>query len=374
MENHHHVKGHPSEVQNVMVPDAVVHIQDLQARIKPIENAVVEMRRVAMQENSNSYNKLESAMRQMEELRSENRLLGGNSKRPTFEISEAETGLLPKDIMLDHISESSSYYGVSRRNVGADNKMLELWETTDQDNSIDLSVGKGKKIGSVSTKKERFNPAEQKNEHPSTDFSDEKIELGMNNLDISKRFTESRSEGGKRKVLERLNSDIQKLVNLQITVQDLKSKVEITEKSKRGKAIIESENMKWKLDEAEAAIQKLFDLNAKLMKNIEDISSHSAKKSPVESQESRKAIRRKISEQARRMSEKIGRLQLEMQRIQFDLLKLDEENESKGQIRVTETKRRVLLRDYLYGGVKKSPRRKKKPSFCACIEPPTRSD
>lgn len=73
------------------------------------------------------------------------------------------------------------------------------------------------------------------------------------------------------------------------------------------------------------------------------------------------------------MFEKIGRLQLELQIIQFDLLKLDDEKESKGKIRVTETKRRVLLRDYLSGGVRKSPRRKKAP-FCACIDPPTKGD
>ncbi|MEI4867156.1 hypothetical protein, partial [Klebsiella pneumoniae] len=68
--------------------------------------------------------------------------------------------------------------------------------------------------------------------------------------------------------------------------------------------------MKQKLEKAEAAIQQLFDLNGKLMKNIEDNSAHSGKKSAMESEESGSVRKRRISEQARRVSEKIGRLQL----------------------------------------------------------------
>ncbi|CAL9026910.1 unnamed protein product [Prunus brigantina] len=98
--------------------------------------------------------------------------------------------------------------------------MLELWETTDQDASIDL------------------------------------MELGVDKLGISKRFTEPHQEGNKRRILERLDSDVQKLTNLQITVEDLKRKVEITEMSKKGKGI-EFENVKGQLEEAEEAITKL---------------------------------------------------------------------------------------------------------------------
>ncbi|CAL9008931.1 unnamed protein product, partial [Prunus brigantina] len=80
-------------------------------------------------------------------------------------------------------------------------------------------------------------------------------ELGVDKLEISKRFTEPRQEGNKRRILERLDSDVQKLRNLQITVEDLKRKVEITEKSKKGEGI-EVENVKGQLEEADEAIAK----------------------------------------------------------------------------------------------------------------------
>ncbi|CAL2275764.1 unnamed protein product [Prunus armeniaca] len=65
-----------------------------------------------------------------------------------------------------------------------------------------------------------------------------------------------RQEGNKRRILERLDADVQKLRTLQITVEDLKRKVEITEKSKKGKGI-EVENVKGQLEEADEAITKL---------------------------------------------------------------------------------------------------------------------
>jgi predicted ATP-dependent protease len=95
------------------------------------------------------------------------------------------------------------------------------------------------------------------------------------------------------------------------------------------------------------------------------------------SDESGSVSRRKISEQARRGSEKIGRLQLEVQRLQFLLLKLndDKDGKGKGKAMIDDENPRVLLRDYLYGETKKSyHKRKKKTSFCACVQPPTKGD
>ncbi|KAL6271574.1 hypothetical protein ACE6H2_028485 [Prunus campanulata] len=126
------------------------------------------------------------------------------------------------------------FYGISRRDtIEADGQMLELWETTDQDASIDLMVGKGQKVDAVPT------------DHSQTEAVKE-----------HKRFTEPRQEGNKRRILESLDSDVQKLTNLQITVEDLKRKVEITVKSKKGKGI-EFENVKEQLEEADEAITKL---------------------------------------------------------------------------------------------------------------------
>jgi len=43
--------------------------------------------------------------------------------------------------------------------------------------------------------------------------------LSVDKLEVSERLAEPRQEGNKRKILERLDSDAQKLTNLQITVK-----------------------------------------------------------------------------------------------------------------------------------------------------------
>ncbi|KAA8543276.1 hypothetical protein F0562_021229 [Nyssa sinensis] len=311
-----------AEGQNAMMPDAFSDLQDLQIRVIAIEKSVIEMERNVMQENLNGNAKLEAAMRQIEELKSESSSHQENIE-PTFETSEVEN--LTKDILPDQ----------------------------------------AKKEDAASTEKD----IEQKSACPTSEMLVEK-ELRVDKLEISKRSMEPHHEVNGRKILERLNSDVQKLTNLQITVQDLKRKVEISEKSTKGKAIVEFETVKGQLEEAEVAILKLSDLNGTLMKNIEDNSFSTDGKSAMESEESGTVRRKRSSEQARRMSEKIGQLQLEVQKIQFVLLKLDDEKESKGRARIPETTRRTVLRDYLYGGVRTGHRRKKVP-FCACVQPPT---
>ncbi|KAI7990564.1 Protein NETWORKED 1D [Camellia lanceoleosa] len=360
------------------MPDEFSELQDLQTRIKAVEKAVIEVESFVTQENINANTKLEAAMRQIEELK----FKGGSNQenvRPTSEISELENGLLTKDIMFDQISECSSY-GISRREcANANSHMLEFWDIADLDGFIDLTVGKGKKIVTALT--EKGIPVEvvkkQRSRYPNSEILTEK-ELGVDKLQISRTFSESRRELNKNKVLERLNSDIQKLTNLQITVQDLKRKVEISEKEKKSKAFDDSDTLKLQLEEAEEAILKLFDLNSKLMKSIEDRSFAVDGKPAMDSEESGSISnrRRKISDHARKVSEKIGRLQLEVQKIQFVLLKLDDENEkeSKGKMVLTDSKRRVLLSDYLYGGGVRTGHRRKKGAFCACVRPPTRGD
>ncbi|XP_021891383.1 protein NETWORKED 1D [Carica papaya] len=363
-----------SEDQNSMVPDGFSDLQDLHMRIKAIEDALVEVERVEMEENLNANSKLEAAMRQIEELKygsnlqkvyvqprnqQEEEIVVDNDfnlQKQKVEIPDEGNEVTTKDIMLDQISESSSY-GISRREtVEIDNQMLEMWETTGQSSSIDLKVQKSQ----IETSKE------QKRKKPSRESLVEK-ELGIDKLEISKRFSGLHQEGSKRKILERLDSDAQKLTNLQITLQDLKRKVEMSEKGKN-----EYDSAKSQLEESEEMIRKLFDGNRKLMMNLEDGSLSWDTKSG-ELDENMNMKRRKILEQARRGSEKIGRLQMEVQKIQFLLLKLDDEKESRAKTRIPERKTRVLLRDYLYGGLRSNQKRKKKP-FCACVQPPTKGD
>ncbi|XVE77818.1 hypothetical protein DITRI_Ditri13aG0093000 [Diplodiscus trichospermus] len=384
-----------SEDRMASVSNGISDLQGIHMKIKAIEKAVLEMEKLAMMENSNLNSKLEIAMRQIEELR-----LGSSSRReslrakrhvnarqemgepghglsnnvqmqkPTPEISEEDNEMMTKDIMLDQASECSSY-GLSRRETAeVDDQMLELWETADHDGNIDLKVGKAQKMVAAPTGYQQVGAVKaNKGKNPSTESLVK--ELGVDK-ESSKRFTEPNLEGSKRKILERLDSDAQKLANLQITVQDLKRKVEITETSRKGKGI-EYGTVKEQLEEAEEAIIKLFDVNRKLMTHVEDGSWSVDGKSALDSDESGSVRRRRVSEQARRGSEKIGRLQLEVQKIQFLLLKLDDEKDSRGRTRITEHKTRVLLRDYLYGGRRTSQKKKKKKApFCACVEPPTK--
>ncbi|KAL0389471.1 UNVERIFIED_CONTAM: protein NETWORKED 1D [Sesamum calycinum] len=324
------------------------------------------------QENNDLRSKLDASVRQLELLQSESGRYRRNMSS-TSEITEADNVLLTKDIVLDQVSDGPSQRYSKTEPADMDNQIVELWETADPDGTVGLTIGKTKKTVSPSsidnTDFHHVKSIKKQKGVPTSDSLIEK-ELSIDKLEISKRSTDSLQEGNKRKVLERLDSDVQKLANLQITVQDLKRKLEVTEQGKRGKAVIECEALKGQLGEADMAIMKLFDISGRLMKSI-DNRSFSDSKSSLDLEDEGSSRRRKVSEQARRMSEKIGRLQLEVQKLQFLLLKLDGELE--GKAKMSESKRRVLLRDYLYGAGRTGQRRKKG-HFCACVQPSTVED
>ncbi|TYI13732.1 hypothetical protein ES332_A08G077800v1 [Gossypium tomentosum] len=382
-----------NEVQIATVPDGCSDLQGINMRIKAIEKAVLEMEKLAMTENLNLSSKLETAMKQIEDLRNgsssgqENvgekrhvndkqglehgQGLGNNVKTQRLipEIIEEDNEMMTKDIMLDQISECSSH-GLSRRETSeADDQMLGLWEASDRDGTIDLSGDKAQKIVTGPSDHQQIDTVKVHKGSQHSTKSHVK-ELGVDK-EKSKRYTEPNQEEKKRKILERLDSDAQKLANLQITVQDLKRKVEITEKGKKGKGI-EYGTVKEQLEEAEEAITKLSDFNRKLIVHAGDPSRSLLDGKPaIDSDGSGSGRRQRISEQARKGSEKIGRLQLEVQKIQFLLLKLDDEKESRGRTKITEHKTTVLLRDYLYGGVRNIKKRKNS-LFCACVRPQTK--
>ncbi|XP_044503345.1 protein NETWORKED 1D-like [Mangifera indica] len=386
-----------SEDQIATVPDGIADLQDLQLRIKAIEIALIEKERLAKLENLNANSKLEAAMRQIEELKCGSSSYQGSGRtskhrkhreegqgnglsnklkqqKPTPEISEEGSEMLTKDIMLDQVSECSSYGRSRREPIDSDDKMAELWETTNHSSIISLKDDKTQKVAAASADHNQIKAVKQQKSKSSPIESLVERELEVDELQISKRFSESQKEVCKRKILERLDSDVQKLTNLQITVKDLKRKVEVSEKGIKGKGI-EYDIVKEQLDEAEEAILKLFDANRKLITYSEDASVSFDGGSAIESDESGSVRRRRISEQARRGSEKLGRLQLEVQKIQFMLLKLDDEKESRVRTRITDRKTRVLLRDYLYGsGTRTSQKKKKKAHFCACVQPSTMGD
>ncbi|XP_073148561.1 protein NETWORKED 1D-like [Henckelia pumila] len=328
-----------NEDEKAPMQDMLSELRDLHSRLQAYEKASAATRDAMVQESIDLHSKLDTSLRKIEFLKSESWRYRRSLKQ-TSEISEAENTLLMKDIMLDQISNGSPYGVSSREPIDMDNQIVELPENIDP-----IKNQKGEFLA-----------------------SDELFvkESSMDKSEISKRFSGAVQEENKKKVLERLDSDVQKLANLQITVQDLKRKLQVTEKGKRGKAVIECETLKGKLEEADVAIIKLFDFNGRLIKTVEH-STFSDIKSSFDLEGDGNA-RRKVSEQARRMSEKIGRLQLEVQKLQFILLKLGDEKEAKPNI--SEIRRRVLLRDYLYGARRTGQGRNKAP-FCGCFEPST---
>ncbi|KAL0419865.1 UNVERIFIED_CONTAM: protein NETWORKED 1D [Sesamum radiatum] len=264
--------------KKALMPSTFSDLHDLRIRLQAIVKAAVEIKEVMVQENNDLRSKLDASV----------------SDGPSQRYSKTE----PADM---------------------DNQIVELWETADLDGTVGLTIGKTKKTVSPSsidnTDFHHVKSIKKQKGVPTSDSLIEK-ELSIDKLEISKRSTDSLQEGNKRKVLERLDSDVQKLANLQITVQDLKRKLEVTEQGKRGKAVIECEALKGQLGEADMAIMKLFDISGRLMKSI-DNRSFSDSKSSLDLEDEGSSRRRKVSEQARRMSEKIGRLQLEVQKLQF---------------------------------------------------------
>ncbi|MCD7466790.1 hypothetical protein HAX54_003814 [Datura stramonium] len=252
------VVAHPADStrlkdnENAVATDAFSDLHGLEIRVRSVEKAMAEMEQLVVQENVNMHSKLQAAMQQIEELKSESGLHRRNSA-PRSEIFEAEKWNFDQGvIMLDHVSECSSYRNDRREQAETNNLVFDLWDTANP------TVGKAKLDDTPNAENDidfhkPVMSVKKKCQRPASDVLGEK-DWGDGKLNISKRSTESIQEGNKRKVLQRLDSDVQKLTNLQITVLDLKRELEITEKGKRGKAVAESETLKGQLSEAEAAI------------------------------------------------------------------------------------------------------------------------
>lgn len=304
--------------------DGFLELQEMRLRIKAVEEAVTKNH--AMEEQKTSSTR-------------RSRRRNGSLRKQNHEIYLDESEMITKDIVLDQVSDCSSYGIISKRDI------LKI----DDDHSFEIkpqSPQKGKSLSEES--------------------------LVVDKLEISDRFTDPNKEVNKRKVLERLHSDLQKLSNLHIAVEDLKSKVEREEKGEKGKED-EYETVKGQINEAEEALEKLLSINRKLVTKVASGFERSdGSKSSMDLDESESNRRRRISEQARRGSEKIGRLQLEIQRLKFLLLKMEGEREDRAKAKVADSKTRILLRDYIYGGVRgeRRKRMKKRLAFCGCVQPP----
>ncbi|RWR82203.1 protein NETWORKED 1D-like protein isoform X1 [Cinnamomum micranthum f. kanehirae] len=390
----------PSEDHSVAEAAGVSELHELLTKVQAVEKVMLETLRLAMLESSNAKAKLEVVMEEIKELKLKSKSMPEDTEtkkdviillpeivgpcedlelqRNDAEASQLKHGLTMKDIQLDHISDSSSHgnssYGMGcRQNADAEDGMLELWETAEENFNFKPTR---KLLASDRANKDVEAVAEDKSEYLSSESQPEK-ELEVYNPEVSSKAREPHREENVG-IVERLASDASRLMNLQTGVKELKKKTEKSGKSNRP-AGVEFDNVNRQLKEVEEAILQLVDVNRKLTKTAED-GSASASQTEESVGGMGNVRKQQLLEQARKSSEKIGRLELELQRIQFILLKVEEQHKSTGTM-VVERKSKVLLRDYLYGDKSsqskkkasgdRSSQSKKKASCCACIKPAT---
>ncbi|GAB4851048.1 hypothetical protein Ancab_030346 [Ancistrocladus abbreviatus] len=376
--------------QNSPQPDGLSELQKLQSKIKVIEKLMLEEReRFAMQECSKADVKLEAAVKEIEELRSRitthdpEKNIGreeffysdscnGNliSIESGPEASETRTRAQMKDIPLDQVSDSSTSGNSKRRNSHPDDQVLELCRSAEWDSSCDLMVSKT--LEQASMPKEdgvlcrEFEIGVKINLNPTFESEIEK-ELGVDKLlEYSKNHSNSNQEGNKVNVLERLASDAQKLIGLQISVQELRTKMEANKKKKSTKDV-EYGRLRDQLNDVENSLLQLMDMNTELLKTVGDCPSTSDVMSSKVFDEGDPVQRKRASEQAQNSCEKIGRLQLEMQKIQYMWQKMEDEKKSQGKRRFSTSHTGIILRDFMHS--RGRSRRKRKVPFIGCLRP-----
>lgn len=367
-------------------------MQILQSRIKAVEKAMEEeINKLVLQDSNKGKQQEVTVMNEIEEMKPqrspskksrdmEKKMRGSSLSdvKPEAATDARVVGILMKDIPLDQGSGSSSFR-LHRRVKGterADDQMLELWETA-ENNGLNRTVKVSQKPaisvierGLVTGQSENI---KRKTERPQSSSCDVEKELGVDKLELSPSIKEQpHQETNNRKILDRLASDASKLTNLHITVQNLKRKLEGSKKSRKTKDV-DLDTVKEQLQEVQETVIQLVDLNSQLMRNIEESSRPSTPDGKVSSSGELKEgpsiiRRRKISEQARKGSEKIGRLQLEVQKIEYILLRLEDEKKSKGKSRFSRSRTGIILRDFIYNGRKNSGK-KKKTQMCGCFKP-----
>lgn len=173
-----------------------------------------------------------------------------------------KNGVLMKDIPLDQVSDQSLYRGSRRGTSSADDQMLVLWETDDTDHT-DIYQKQTYNTAGDDIVHDRCEDAQNRNTHPSSESEMEK-ELGVDKLHLQVSTNKSKPDlgGNHKKILERLGSDGQKLATIQITVQELRKKLETNKKNKKAKNV-DLETVEEQLQEVEETTVQLFNLKVK---------------------------------------------------------------------------------------------------------------
>ncbi|KAM0966427.1 hypothetical protein ACFX2C_022187 [Malus domestica] len=393
-----HLHENSCQHSTASVPHGISELAEMQTMIKevekmfveeterlvmePFEKAMVEeIERLSTQESTKNSNvsveieELQSNGTSLQEKcsKSEEMKLGKEFTGENLKLlkTKSDNGIWMKDIPLDHVSDCSSH-GKSRRGTGgADNQMLELWETGEQYGHQDPVPNEKQNQASARmedlTPSHRFTDSEPMIQNFTSEVQAEK-ELGIDKREVS--FRRPHHESKKEKILERLASDAQKLTSLQTIARDLDKKMETSKKGKRANGI-EYETVKRHLVEVEEAVVQLVETNDQLKKNIEESPSLDEQTS-IELEEAGNVRRERVVKEASKGSEKIGRLQFELQNIHYILLKLEDENKKKGRHGFYVSRTGVLLRDFIYSG--RNSERRKKGCVCGCMRPSTNGE
>ncbi|CAD6267063.1 unnamed protein product [Miscanthus lutarioriparius] len=359
----------PNEDQNTtkMVKD--MELQKLHGTIKALQKVVSDTGVVLEQERLDFNSNLQDARKQIEMLKLKEIL--------DSDASDVNYERMMKDIQLDLVQTPSRRAAVShgrhrkKNSVAAaaqsDDKMLAMW-------SVDR-VSSGSRRYDVDLRPPQSEAAENdKGKKRSSsepvvtvkDLSVDKQEVLSRPMVAAAAATATTTEPHrewKKKVIDRLSSEAQRLRDLRSIVQELRAGVEASSDA-------ELDGVKAQMADAEDAIAELIDANTKLLKKAEEFTSAGDGGGDVDL---RSRSQRKILEHVRKMSEKAGRLELELQRFQHALLRHEEERAARRAAKAAATtvqvqrRSRVQLVEYLYGRRRDSRRPKQKargPSCC----------
>lgn len=359
----------PSEDQNTtkMVKD--MELQKLHGTIKALQKVVSDTGVVLEQERLDFNSNLQDARKQIEMLKLKEIL--------DSDASDVNYERMMKDIQLDLVQTPSRRAAVlhgrhrKKNSVAAaaqsDDKMLALW-------SVDR-VSSGSRRYDVDLRPPQSEaPENDKGKKRSSsepvvtvkDLSVDKQEVLSRPMVVAAAATATTTEPHrewKKKVIDRLSSEAQRLRDLRSIVQELRAGVEASSDA-------ELDGVKAQMADAEDAIAELIDANTKLLKKAEEFTSAGDGGGDVDL---RSRSQRKILERVRKMSEKAGRLELELQRFQHALLRHEEERAARRAAKAAATtvqvqrRSRVQLVEYLYGRRRDSRRPKQKargPSCC----------
>ncbi|CAD6269631.1 unnamed protein product [Miscanthus lutarioriparius] len=359
----------PSEDQNTtkMVKD--MELQKLHGTIKALQKVVSDTGVVLEQERLDFNSNLQDARKQIEMLKLKEIL--------DSDASDVNYERMMKDIQLDLVQTPSrraaGSHGRHRKKnsvaaaAQSDDKMLALW-------SVDR-VSSGSRRYDVDLRPPQSEASENdKGKKRSSsepvvtvkDLSVDKQEVLSRPMVVAAAATATTTEPHrewKKKVIDRLSSEAQRLRDLRSIVQELRAGVEASSDA-------ELDGVKAQMADAEDAIAELIDANTKLLKKAEEFTSVGDGGGDVDL---RSRSQRKILERVRKMSEKAGRLELELQRFQHALLRHEEERAARRAAKAAATtvqvqrRSRVQLVEYLYGRRRDSRRPKQKargPSCC----------